>query len=292
MKSFWLITLIFAATLSRAQIIHPKSSPFSTVIQEVGLTKITIAYSRPAARGRVLFGNQLNGEPGLVPYNRIWRVGANESTKITFDADVHIAGKKLKKGTYAMYAFPQETEWQIVFHKNLTHWGDGRDNYDSQEDALRVKIRPAESLDFQENFLISFDAIDHTKVNMLWNWGYKKIEIPILVNTAMLMREQIQEKLLGSPTAQTYYEIARYYQEENIHTEEALKFVNKAIELKGDTYYFYRVKSLILASLTNFGKAIEAAKVSMLLAEQEGKDEFVRLNKNNINTWSTIQNKH
>lgn len=273
--------------------LHPKASPFSKLEQDVGLSKITVEYSRPSAKGRTLFGNQPNGEPGLVPYGRIWRVGANESTKITFSNDVLVGGYPLVKGTYALYAFPEEKLWELVFHKNTSHWGDGRDNYNADEDALRITVEPSTISGFQESFMISFDDIDHNGIYMKWNWGTTQISIPIHFDTKAIMAVQIAEKLSTSPTAQTYYEIARYYQEQNINRAEALTFVDKAIELGGDTYYFHRVRSLILADLKNYEEAIRAAKISMKLAEKEGKDEFVRLNKNNIDRWiTTITNKN
>lgn len=266
----------------------PKASPLAIVAQEVGLSEITVEYSRPAVRGRVLFGNRPDGNPALVPYGRIWRVGANESTKITFDTDVSIAGQKLLKGIYALYAFPKEDEWQIVFHKNTTHWGDGRTAYNATEDALRIKVKPIETSTFQENFLISFDEISHNGLTMIWTWGGTKVAIPIEVDTSGLMEAQIQDKLANGPTAQTYYEIARYYQEQSIKQEESLKFVNKAIEMDGDTYYFQRVKSLILADMGNYKEAVKAAKISLKLASLQGKDEFVRLNEANIGNWKKL----
>ncbi|CAG2533310.1 Protein of unknown function (DUF2911) [Maribacter dokdonensis] len=267
---------------------HPKASPFARIEQEVGLSKITVEYSRPSSKGRTLFGNQPNGAPGLVPYGRIWRVGANESTKITFSTNVIIGDNSLEKGTYALYAFPYENKWEIVFHKNLTHWGDGRKNYDPNEDALRIALLPTEVKDFQESFLISFDDIDHNGTLMNWNWGTTQISIPIHFDTKAIMKVQIADKLSNAPNAQTYYEIARYYQEQNIHTNEAKEYVERAIELGGDTYYFHKVRSLILADLKMFDEAITAAKISMKLAEKEGKDEFVRLNQDNIAYWKAL----
>ncbi|WP_339840729.1 DUF2911 domain-containing protein [uncultured Maribacter sp.] len=271
---------------------HPKASPFATIEQEVGLSKIIVEYSRPSARGRTLFGNQTNGELGLVPYGRIWRVGANKSTKITFDTDVQIEGQDLQKGTYALYAFPEEKEWQIVFHKNTTHWGDGRLNYNPQEDALRLHVIPIETLEFQESFLISFDDINHNGITMIWRWGNTKVSIPILIDTQLLMQEQITEKLSNSPSAQTYYEIARYFQEQKIKGVESLGYVNKALQIGGDTYYFHRVRSLILADLGEYSKAIAAARISLELADKEGKDEFVRLNSNSIRDWKILELKN
>ncbi|WP_405395937.1 DUF2911 domain-containing protein [Maribacter sp. Asnod2-G09] len=268
---------------------HPKASPFSKIEQEVGLSKITIEYSRPSAKGRVLFGYQPNGESGLVPYGRIWRVGANESTKITFSTDVVIAGQKLFKGTYALYAFPEEEEWKIVFHNNTTHWGDGRANYNAEEDALRIHVVPIQTQDFQETFLISFDDIDHNGVIMNWNWGNTEVSIPIQFETESIFQDQINAQLLNTPTAQTYYEIARYYQEQRLKPKEALGYVDRAISMGGDTYYFHRVRSLILADLKNYKAAIIASNISIELAEKEGKDEFVRLNQNDIRRWKTLQ---
>ncbi|WP_291960686.1 DUF2911 domain-containing protein [Maribacter sp.] len=271
---------------------HPKASPFSKIEQHVGLSKITVEYSRPSAKGRTLFGNQPNGEPGLVPNGRIWRVGANESTKISFSTAIIIDGKTLPKGTYALYAFPEEDLWEIAFHKNITHWGDGRSNYNTEEDALRIKVVPSHKKDFQETFLISFDNINHNGASMHLNWGTTQITIPLIFDTKSIMQEQIDEMLSTEPTAQTYYEIARYYQEQGMKAKEALGFVDKAIKMDGDTYYFHRVRSLLLADLKKYKEAIKASEISMKLAEKEGKDEFVRLNKNDINSWKALQTKN
>jgi tetratricopeptide (TPR) repeat protein len=268
---------------------HPKASPFSRVEQEVGLSKITVEYSRPSAKGRDLFGKQPNGKSALVPYGRIWRVGANESTKITFSEDILITDQLLSKGTYALYAFPEENEWHVIFHNNTTHWGDGRTNYNPDEDALRILVVPSFTQDFQESFLISFDGLDHNGTAMNLNWGTTQVSIPMYFDTKSIMQLQIVEQLSNSPSAQTYYEIARYYHEQRIHQEKALGYVERAIENAGDTYYFYRVKSLILADLSRYDEAIKAAEISLKLAEIDSKDEFVRLNQNTIRNLKTLQ---
>ena len=288
MRQVGFIICCFASSFCWAQINYPKASPFTTIVQEFGLSKITVEYSRPSAKGRLLFGEQVNGKSALVPYDRIWRVGANESTKITFLSDVLIDGQDLQKGSYALYAFPEEEEWQVVFHKNTTHWGDGRLDYNSQDDALRIKIIPLKTLDFQENFLISFDEITHNEITMIWKWGNTKVSIPIQIDTESIMQAQIEEKLLNSPTAQTYYEIARYYQEQGILQVESLGYIDMALNLGGDTYYFHRVRSLLLADLEKYSEAIKAAEISSKLASKENKDEFIRLNANNIKEWKMI----
>tara|TARA_R110000737_G_scaffold218808_1_gene235054 strand:+ start:38 stop:919 length:882 start_codon:yes stop_codon:yes gene_type:complete len=282
------IICCFASSFCWAQINYPKASPFTTIVQEFGLSKITVEYSRPSAKGRLLFGEQVNGKSALVPYDRIWRVGANESTKITFLSDVLIDGQDLQKGSYALYAFPEQDEWQVVFHNNTTHWGDGRLDYNFQDDALRIKVIPLKTLEFQENFLISFDEITHDEINMIWKWGNTKVSIPIHIDTELIMKAQIEEKLLNSPTAQTYYEIARYYQEQGVYEVKALGYIDMALNLGGNTYYFHRVRSLLLADLEKYSDAIKAAEMSSKLASKENKDEFVRLNANNIKDWKMI----
>ncbi|MGB5203329.1 MAG: DUF2911 domain-containing protein [Eudoraea sp.] len=282
MKVLNLILFTCFSTVLAAQIEAPKASPFSKVEQDVGLTKITIAYSRPGANGRKVLG-------GLVPYGRIWRVGANESTKFTADDDLNIMGNNLPEGTYALYAFPYEGHWDVVFHKNTEHWGDGRKAYDPEDDAFRIRIKPQEIPNYQENFLITFDEIDHNSINMLWIWEHTLLKIPISVDTDTKMRQEIAFKIAENPTAQTYYEAARYLQEQGESYPEALSYLNKAIELEGDTYYFYRVKSLVEAALKDYGSAIISAQKSLELAQKEDKDEFVRMNEQNISVWSLKQ---
>jgi len=265
-----------------SQLIHPKASPFSKIQQDIGLTTVLIEYSRPAVRGRKLFD-------GLVPYGRIWRVGANESTKFTINSEIEVLGNTLLPGTYALYAFPEENSWEVVFHTNTTHWGDGRTAYDPAEDAFRVHIKPEEDSGWQENLLITFDSVTHNGAVMQWKWGKTRLSIPIFVDTQKEMLQAIQTSLEGDPSAQTYYEAARYFQEEGMELATALQYLDKAITLAGDTYYFYRVKSLVQAAMKNYQGAIISAERSLALAQSEGKDEFVRMNQENIAKWKELK---
>ena len=279
MRSRVFLILVLVAVSVYGQIEHPKASPLATIRQDVGFATIEVVYSRPAVRGRTIFGD-------LVPYGRIWRVGANASTKFTTNTSITIDGNELQAGTYALYAFPNKNHWEVVFHNNTEHWGDGRTAYDSKEDAFRIRVTP-ESIPYtQENFLIVFDSITHNSAIMQWIWEQTRVSIPIGVDTKALMQARIQQALADNPSAQTYYEAARYYQEEGIHFEKSLTYLDKALELGGDTYYFHRLRSLVLADLGRYAEAIQAAKRSEDLAAAEGKDEFVRMNKKNIAAWS------
>lgn len=278
MKYCLLLSIFFLISGLEAQIDHPRLSPKATTEQEIGLTSIKVIYSRPAVRGRTIMGD-------LVPYGRIWRVGANESTKFINSAPLTVAGHELLPGTYAIYAFPEEKEWEVVFHANTEHWGDGRDNYDPAEDVFRIKVVPETLKELKENFEIRFDRIDHNSMDMMWEWENTRITIPIQVDTHSLMLEEIEQQIKVNPTAQTYYEAGRYLQEQGKAPIKALAYLNKALEIGGDTYYFHRVKSLVEAELGQYKQAIKSANTSMELAESLGKDEFVRMNRKNIALW-------
>jgi len=279
-----IILIVLVATSINSQITHPKASPFAQVEQEIGLSKISIAYSRPAARGRKVI-------EGLVPYGRIWRVGANESTKITVDTDMTVQGNALPKGTYALYAFPEKGQWQIAFHSNTTHWGDGRKNYNANEDVFRIKVKPQAIPYHQENFLMAFDSITHNSANLNLLWESTKLTIPFRVDTHAQMELEIAKQIKENPTAPTYYESARYLQEQGKDFERALGYLNKALEIGGDTYYFHRVKSLVQAELGDYKAAIVSAEKSLQISSELEKDEFVRMNEKNIKKWQALLEK-
>lgn len=261
-----------------AQINFPRISPDAGLRQHIGLTEIAIHYSRPGMRGRTVMGN-------LVPWGRIWRVGANESTKITNTDTLWVANHVLPPGTYALYAFPQPEEWTMVFHKNTSHWGDGRDQYDPSEDAFRLQITPQQLRDTVETLTLEWSDFTHQSAVLNIDWELTRISIPVRVNTHAKVMAEIYQKLEQQPTADTYYQAGRYLQEEGRHPEQALQWLDRAIELGGDTYYFHRVRSLVLAQLGRYKEAIPAAQRSLTLAEALGKDEFVRMNQTNITRW-------
>nr|WP_299345197.1 DUF2911 domain-containing protein [Allomuricauda sp.] len=282
-----LVLLLFFPIQTHSQINHPKASPFSIIEQEVGLSKIKVEYSRPAVRGRHVFGPQLDGQKGLVPYGRIWRVGANESTKISVSTAMEVMGNHLPKGTYALYAFPEEDIWEIAFHTNIKHWGDGRKNYDVEEDLFRIEVKPEKIPYHQENFLIAFDSITHNSTQMQLVWANTKATIPFKIDTHAQMELEIANQIKSNPTAQTYYEAARYLQEQGRDYPRALEYLNKALAIGGDTYYFHRVKSLVEAALGDYKNAVISAQKSLELANEQDKDEFVLMNQKNIKLWKT-----
>jgi len=148
MKKAW-ITLMLAtlAVPAFAQLKTPRPSLHSALTQTVGLTDVTITYSRPGVKGRKIWG-------GLVPYGQVWRTGANEATTISFSDDVTINGKDLPKGSYSLHTIPGADEWTLIFNKVADQWGSY--SYDEKQDALRVTAKPRPSLEKHE--WLTFDA--------------------------------------------------------------------------------------------------------------------------------------
>jgi len=147
----------------------PRMSPNATVSQTIGTTVVTLHYGRPGVKGRKVFG-------GLVPYNKIWRAGANEATAINFSKDVKVQGQSLKKGWYSLHMIPTEKEWTIIFNSSIK-WGL---DYDQKSDALRVKTTPEEA-PMHEWLMYSFRNLKSNSVDLVLNWD--KTAVPITITT-------------------------------------------------------------------------------------------------------------
>ena len=160
----------------------PQPSPFCKVEQRVGLTDITIEYCRPSARGRVVFGD-------LVPYGEIWRTGANASTKIEFSTDVVFGGRKVPAGRYALYTIPGKTEWTIILHRNLSHWGVGA--YDESEDLLRLEVK-RKTVPMTETFSMNFGNFRDEMADLTLQWEKAAVTVTINCNSVQQSKENKQ----------------------------------------------------------------------------------------------------
>ncbi len=156
--------LIFSAITSCAQ--EPRTSPAAKASGKAGNTNISISYSQPSVKGRKIWGD-------LVPYGKVWRTGANEATIFEVDNDVKIEGQPLPKGKYALFTLPGENEWAVIFNKTPEQWGSFR--YKQDDDALRVKVKPAKSAAFTE--LLTFNVGNDGKVVLRW----ENLEVPFNV---------------------------------------------------------------------------------------------------------------
>lgn len=276
MRSLFFLLASFVLLSASAQINVPAPSPLGKVEQKVGLTDISVEYSRPSVKDRDIFGS-------LVPYNEMWRTGANASTKLTISDSAEIGGEMVPAGTYALYTIPGEEEWTIILHKNLSYHGTGGKMYKTEEDQLRFKVKASKLCYKVETLTINFTDLTPTSCNLEITWDNVSVSFPIIVNYDAAVMLQIEQAMTISQS--TYYQAARYYLENDKDMEQALEWINLALE-NNEKYWIMRQKALILAKLERYDEAIEAAKLSMNLAKEAGNNNYVEINQASIDEWS------
>jgi hypothetical protein len=275
-KLFILCLFVGISSTVNAQIETPQPSPSSKLEQVVGLTDVTIEYSRPNKRGREIFGN-------LVPYGELWRTGANANTKITFSDNVTIAGQELKKGTYALYTIPNVDTWDIIFYSDSNNWGLPQ-NWDESKVALRTTV-DAYTFDVEINsFTIQIDGVKEDSANLGILWDNVYVGLAIEVPTDAITMKSI-ESVMNGPTPNDYYQAATYYQTSGKDLNQALVWMKKATEGDNPPFWYLRRMSLIQAELGQTDAAIKTAKQSLAAAEKAGNKDYVKMNQDSIAEW-------
>ncbi len=168
-----LLTAISGLTFSQNKENKVRLSPKAEIMQVVGFTEVRISYSRPAVKNREIWGK-------LVPYNAVWRAGANEATKFTFSSDIIIDGKLLKAGSYSFFAIPTKTEWTLIFNKIADQWGAFQ--YNEAEDALRIKVKPKKSNHFHEWLTYEITKTGDYSATVSLTWEKLKIDFNLVSN--------------------------------------------------------------------------------------------------------------
>ena len=265
-----------------AKIAAPQPSPFSKMEQKVGLTDVTVEYSRPSMKGRTIFGN-------LVPYGKTWRTGANANTKITFSTDVTINGKNLTKGAYALYSVPNKDSWELMLYKDTDNWGNPKE----WDDAKVMAKTSAEVLKMPmkvETFTITLDDLTNNSgvIGLVWEDVY--VGLPFTVPTDKAVMASIDEVMKGAPNASAYYAAAVYFKTADKDVNQAVTWVDKAIEMTKDDpkYWMLRQQALIHAKAGKKESAIVAAKKSLELAKKAGNDDYVKMNTDSLKEWGAM----
>ncbi len=272
------LAIIIANFTIEAQVKTPQSSPKANVFQTVGLTDVEVVYSRPAARGRAVFGN-------LVPFGKLWRTGANENTTISFSDDVIIEGKTLKKGKYALYTIPKIGSWEIIFYNTTNNWGTPED-FTEANVALRTTVKEEALSKAVESFTIGINNLDTNFAYLEMAWENSSVAMKFEVPTQKTAISNI-EKALAGPSAGDYFSAAQYLFQSNGDIAKARVYVDKALEMSIEQPFWYnRLKSLIQAKQGDKKGAIETAKLSLAAAEAAKNQDYVKMNKESIAEWS------
>jgi len=226
----------------------PRISQHGVTTQTIGISTVTIDYSRPLAGTREVWGK-------TVPYGKVWRAGANENSTITFSDDVSIESKPLAAGTYGLHMIPDKDQWTIIFSKNSTSWGSF--SYDEKEDALRVTVKPATDQNF-DTLTYTFDDVkpDSAVATMRWEKIAVPFRVSVDVKAATLKSIRNQLRSVGGFNWTGYDEAANWCLDNNYNLEEALKWEDTSIQNE-DRFENLETKSRILDAM---GKKDEAAK--------------------------------
>jgi hypothetical protein len=269
------LTLLMSGSLI-AQITTPAPSPLCKIEQKVGLSTVSIEYSRPSVRNRKIFGD-------LVPYGKVWRTGANMATKFTISDDITVEGKKLPKGSYSLYTVPGEEEWDIIFYNEVNISGVPK-VMDQAKETARIKVK-AELLTYTtETFLIDINSVnqDNASMNIMWENTIVPIHLQFDVDSRVMKNI---DKVLAGPSSDDYYQAARYYFDSGKDLTQAVGWIQKANQMDAK-FWKLRVESMILAKLGRKSEAIEAAMKSKTMAATEGNEEYVRMNEEAIKELS------
>ena len=275
LRSLTMFLMMGTAAIAQ-QIDTPRPSPIGTVTQKTGLAEFTVTYSRPSAKGRKVFGD-------IVPFNEMWRFGANMATILKSNEEFSIQGNKIPAGEYSFFAIPGETEWTLILNKTAKM--SGTSNYKQEEDALRFKVKPETTPFKTETFTIGFANIRDNAAAIEVYWENTKVTFDVNVEFDAKVMKQIDDVMAG-PSAGAYNTAASYYFNNNKDMKKALEYVNKALEKGGDKYWILTLKAQIQASLMDYKGAVETANKAIVLAKADEDNSYVNTNTTRIAEWT------
>ncbi|MBW7867223.1 MAG: DUF2911 domain-containing protein [Brumimicrobium sp.] len=244
-------------TTQYAQDFHlPAPSPSININQQFSTSFIGLNYSRPAVKGRIIFGD-------LIPFGQVWRTGANAATKVSFGEDVIIGGKTLPKGEYALYTIPQEKKWTILFNKGTKNWGSA--GYKEADNILSVEVNVLPLNEIQENFTITLENISENSADLELIWEKTKVILPIKADNHQAIIKYFDKELKGKNPP--YADAAKYYLANDYQLDLALEYADKAIKQNPQAFYLFWTKAQIQEKLGKHEEAVESAKKAAEIAK-------------------------
>ena len=262
-KLFILLSIFLTFPVLTAQLKSPVASPRANLSQNIGLVNISVDYSRPSKKGRTIFGN-------LVPYNKIWRTGANQATTFSVSDDIKINNQLVPKGEYHIYSVPREKRLDLIIYNKTDNWGSLKE-FDESLIVARVVSEFIELPFSVETFEISFDNISNngSTINIIWDNKLAIYYLDALTKEKMITN--IESVLLKNPKPSDFQKAAVYYYEEGLDKEKAYKWINKAFEsYKDPKYWQLRVKALIYNYYGMEKEALKIAKEGLKQAKKSG----------------------
>jgi hypothetical protein len=268
MKQIILAVSLFAAgTFAKAQVKMPAPSPTQTIKQDFALGTIELTYSRPSAKGRTIIGD-------LVPYNKVWRTGANNATIIKFTDVVEIGGKKIDTGSYALYTIPGETNWEIILNKGTSNWGST--GYKESDDVIRFSVPSMKMKSTVETFTMQFADIKPESCELQLMWEKTAVAVPIKAVIKDRIRAGIEKAM--TTDKKPYFAAAQFYREYDMNNKKALEAIKGAVADNPKAYYMWIYKAKIEKDLGDKAAAKASSEKSLELAKAEKNDDYVKMN--------------
>lgn len=264
---FTIYALPFLALTTEAQVKMPQPSSTQTIRQDFGLGNIELTYSRPNAKGRKIYGN-------LVPYNKLWRTGANAATRLVFTDPVEIGGRSIDSGTYVLYTIPGVDTWEIILNKGIKNWG--TDGYKETEDVCRFKIDPVKMRPKLETFTMQFVNMKPESCELKIMWEKTSVSIPITTNIKDKIRSQIEAAM--QTDKKPYWQAAQFYKEYDNNLTKALENCTKAIEGNDKAYWIWLYKAKIQNEMGDDAGARVSSNRSLELARDAKNDDYIKMN--------------
>ncbi len=252
---------------AKAQLRLPPASSTQTVTQSLGISTVTLAYSRPNLNGRKAFG-------GLAPYDNVWRTGANGIPTLTFDGAVTIGGTKVDAGTYGLLTIPGKDQWTVIFSKNSEQWGAYA--YKQEEDLFRFNVKPEQLDKSVETFTISFSDVKPQSAKLNIAWENTKVSVDLVVDQDAEIMASIEEAMKGEK--KPYFQAAQYYYNNGKDIQKALEWVNEADKAPNPAPYIKYWKARIQLKAGDKPGAIATATQGVEIAKQQNNAEYVALN--------------
>ena len=251
----------------KAQVAMPAASPTQTLIQDFGMGRIELVYSRPGIKGRQLFGEKSE----LAPLGKPWRTGANAATRIRFSDKVTVGGKTLDSGRYIIYTIPAKGQWDVVFSKGTAY--PGQDGFKESDDVARLKATATATQERFETFTMELANIKNESCDLNLRWGNTKVTVPITTNIKDRLRTQLEAALQGDK--KPFQQAASFYYEFEKNYPKALENINKAIAENPKAYYMYLTKARIEKDMGNKAAAKVSAQKTVDLAREGKNDDYV-----------------
>jgi len=276
--SVGIITSVFSVSAQNLPVPSPKAS----VMQTIGLSEVTVTYSRPSANGRDIFGK-------IVNYGEMWRTGANSATTIKLTETLGVGETcKLEPGTYSIFTIPNEKEWVILFNKEINLWGTG--NYKVENEVCKTTAKVKMDQGSFETFTIGFDNVTNNSAMLTFAWENIKAMVEVTSDPIPASLANIEKAVKEVENAAgVYNNAANFYIDFNLDSKKAVEYAEKAMAAGGkEKFWMVTTLSKAYAADKQYKKAIEQAEISLKMAKDAKYDPYITINTENIEKWKKM----